>query len=400
MSYYPVISMNDYTAVFDSWTSMFDSSATMGATAFSYVMDNYYTPWVNEFKVSKTLAGVQAFIDNDRTYIGAVHRVVMDSSNNGIYVILEGNNGLEYHKIASSQATLIQNPTLSIAEAQNGYFSAVGDNFYSDHAWPIDGPFEFDKYMLYKNYSKYYSNGRWPNECLMSVETYDDAVKICSPCFWDDPSVDPSWWGYVYASWPGKYISVCRDPDSSKNGLYVVLGSTYPEMRLYKLAFDPVNPTVSQTITLAEAENEYWSLFPTAYREVNRKGSFNLDDRALEDHVHVAIDQEYYPCEAFTVFRHFEQAQVWLFSNTVSPSIQSDDAMRTVVGLDSSYAVKGDPWGWRNCYPGKIFAVIDDPDSTKNGLYMVTATITYYTNEYGTDYQRIENYGFIKMQTE
>ena len=74
--------------------------------------------------------------------------------------------------------------------------------------------------------------------------------------------------------------------------------------------------------------------------------------------------------------------------------------MRTVVGLDSSYAVKGDPWGWRNCYPGKIFAVIDDPDSTKNGLYMVTADISYYTNEYGTDYQMIQNYGFIKMQIE
>lgn len=389
MSYYPVISGSDYQAVYNRWAHMFDSSVTMEATSWTYVMDNYYSPWINDFKVSKTLAGVQAFIDNDRTYIGAVHRVVMDSSNNGIYVIMQGNDGLEYRKIASNQASLIQNPTVSFAEAQNGFFSSVGSNTEGNYPWPIDGPFIFERMMFYDSMKTRYSSGRWPIECFTAVVTYDDAVKLCSPEALHD---DAATYGYVYNRWPGSYITVTGDSDTSKNGLYVVMGNTYPEMRLVKLAFDPVNPTVSQTITLAEAENEYWTLFPSANRAAHRKGAYDWDQRSEP----LAIHHSYYPCEGFTVFKRLEEAQVWFFDNSLSGT----GYFTQIMHLDPSYDVTYEPQPAFNCYPGKVFSVIDDPDSSKNGLYMVTATITYYTSEYGTDYQRIENYGFIKMQTE
>lgn len=396
MSYYPVIEREEFLDVVDRWKSTFDTSLNIEATNFSYVMDNGSTPWINEFKVSKTLAGVQAFIDAGRTYLGAVHRVVMDSSNNGLYVILNGSNGLEYRKISSSQASLIQSPSVSMVEAQNGYFSSLGGNYHSDYS--IDGPFEFDRAMLYGSMGRSYSTGDLPLEYVRTAATYDDAIKICSPVLFDETIYD-------YYSWPGNYISVTADPDQSKNGLYFVTGDVYNEMRLVKLAF-AANPTISQHISISDAENEYWSLFPQAWRAVNMRGGYEWDQSRRKYNEHIVLALGHLPAEAFTVFKTFEDAQKWLLyllysSNRditffVSPNpndvIPSFNEGRRFIG---GYSI-----GRLNCYPGKVFSVIDDPDPSKNGLYMVTATISYYTTDFNSTYQRISDYGFIKMQTE
>lgn len=370
MSYYPPISRNEFNQMVAEWGGMFDPNVTVLVGGFNYLLDNIYWPWINDFKISRTLNGLQSFIDNNRTYAGAVHRVVDDltSGNNGLYVIMNGNNGLEYRKIASSTVTLIQNPALNQFEAQTSWFTAVGDNVESNYN--IDGPFKFTTNML--SFNGWWSNGRYPNEGFTVADDLDMAQKICSPI-----DAAPNM-GYDYLSWPGKYISVVNDSNTSNNGLYYVSGSTYPDMRLIKLAFDQNNP-VAGTISISAAEQEYWDLFPLAKQIVDSKAGY---ERKVVNNEFSAFVGVWYPMEAFSVFRTFEAMQAYMFKYSTT----------SISHTNSKYEF---PNSFNGCYPGKIVSVTDDPDSTKNGLYMVTADIYQFPNRL-----RMSDFGLIKMTTE
>lgn len=385
MSYYQPISDAELTAAEESCKYLFDPSVYVSAGGFTMLIDNRNSLWYSDFKISKTLAGVQAFIDNDLTYIGAVHRVVADSSNNGLYVIMNGNDGLEYRRIAFTSVQKMQNTTMNQYDAQNSYFTSVGNNLVdtsTGETFPIDGPFVWpDTLGVGYNFLQWYSDGRYPVEGCLVTDTYDTAIKYCSPIVdYNDWHEGDAW----YMSWPGKYISVVADTDSSKNGLYFVGGDTYPEMRLIKLAFDQNNPTVSDTITKDEAIAEYYEIFPWIQKYHNTRQTWRHEphwDASLGGYRIGALTMEWAPMEMYTVFRTFEAMQVWHSGhNNDFPS--------------NSHAYN--ELGNLNLYPGKIVSVIDDPDSSKNGLYMITGTMVFPEDTT----PELRDIYFMKMNTE
>lgn len=392
MSYYQPISDAELTAAEESCKYLFDPSVYVSPGGFTMCIDNRNSLWYSEFKISKTLAGVQAFIDNDLTYIGAVHRVVADSSNNGLYVIMNGGNGLEYRRIAFTSVQKMQNTTMSQYDAQNSYFTSVGDNYIDTSTgihFPIDGPFVWpmDNHGVGYNFLQWYSDGRYPVEGCLVTDTYDTAIKFCSPVNAHDAG-----WGendYWYMSWPGKYISVVADPDASKNGLYFVGGNTYPEMRLIKLAFDQNNPTVSDTITKDEAIAEYYEIFPWLKQYHNTRQTWRHEprwDASLGGYRIGTLTMEWAPMEMYTVFRSFEAMQVWHSGHYQYPYPYANAS-----DLESSDLRN------LNVYPGKIVSVIDDPDPNKNGLYMVAGTLTPSLIHADTDPYYFSDIYFMKM---
>lgn len=345
MSYYPAITPAQRDYYDDIYKHMFDSSVTVEAGYANSVYDNQKSPAYTDYKISKTLAGVQAFIDNDRTYAGAVHRVVEDTSNNGVYVIMNGSSGLEYRRVAFTEVQPMQSTELNQYEAQNSFFTSVGDNHGN---WDMDGPFEWTNKHMRINHLYRSNDGRYPMEAFLVADSLAMAIAYCSPEEWETGK-------YTYMSYPGMYISVVNDPVSSNNGLYLVSGSTYPDMRLVKLAFDQDNPAVSATVTIGQAENEYYELFPWIKKYLDSRHGKAMKREPVSS-VYTALAGEGYPIEAYSVFRTFEAMQVWLYDTNHEPSLSES----------STY----------NLYPGKMVSVIDDPDSSKNGLYMVTGDIT------------------------
>lgn len=392
MSYYQPISITELRAAEEGCAYLFDPSVYVFGGGFTMFVDNRNSLWFSEFKISKTLAGVQAFIDNDLTYIGAVHRVVADSSNNGLYVIMNGGNGLEYRRIAFTSVQKMQNTTMNQYEAQNSYFTSIGDNLIDTSTgatFPIDGPFAWpiDSHGVGYNFLQWYSDGRYPVESYLVVDTYDTAIKYCSPINAHDVG-----WGendYWYTSWPGKYISVVADPDASKNGLYFVGGNTYPEMRLIKLAFDQNNPTVSDTITKDEAIAEYYEIFPWLKKYHNTRQTWRHEPRwdASSGGYRIGtLTMDWGPMEMYTVFKSFEAMQVWHSGHYHYPYPYANAS-----DLESSDLTN------LNVYPGKIVSVIDDPDPNKNGLYMVAGTLTPSLIHPDTDPYYFSDIYFMKM---
>lgn len=346
MSYYTPITSAQRDYYDDIYKHMFDSSVTVEAAYANSVYDNQKSPAYTDYKISKTLAGVQAFIDAGRTYIGAVHRVVEDASNNGVYVIMNGGSGLEYRRVAFTEVQPAQSTTLNQYEAQNSFFTSVGDNHGN---WSMDGPFEWSNKHICVNHLYRSNDGRYPMEAFLVADSLAMAIAYCSP-------IEELETGeYTYMSYPGMYISVVNDQISSNNGLYLVSGATYPDMRLVKLAFDQDNPAVSTTITIEQAENEYYELFPWIKKYLDSRRGKAMKREPVSS-VYTALTGEGYPMEAYSVFGTFEAMQVWLYETNHSP----------VLSESSAY----------NLYPGKMVSVIGDPDSGKNGLYMVACDIT------------------------
>lgn len=246
MSYYPPVEDIVWKATIDpAYRNLYDGYK-LGLSGFVWVMHNESAPWICDFKISKTLEGVQAFIDNNMTYQGAVHRVVMDTStNNGVYFIDKNQNDQLYARKLASEKVQNIDSSMDMGEAQNGFFSLIGlpyEGVHDDY-WPMDGPFIYliyDRGRLLCQHAMKVENPI-PYEGYRHIDTFEHAKMMCSPYHAFDRDASGGITrdrGYWYLTYPGSFISVIKDPDPSKNGLYFIAGNTYPEMHLRRIAFE------------------------------------------------------------------------------------------------------------------------------------------------------------------
>ena len=246
MSYYPPVEDIVFDATIDpAYENLYDGYK-LKISFTNSLMYNEAAPWICDFKISKTLEGVQAFIDNNMTYQGAIHRVVLDTStNNGVYVIDKDQNNQLYARTLASEKVQNIESSMNMAEAPNGFFSLIGmpyEGVYDDY-WPIDGPFI---YMIYDRGRLLGQHARKvesqiPYEGYRHIDTFEHAKMLCSPLHAFDRDASGGITrdrGYWYLTYPGSFISVIKDPDPSKNGLYFIAGNTYPEMHLKRIAFE------------------------------------------------------------------------------------------------------------------------------------------------------------------
>lgn len=336
----PTVTDSEWRQAKDESDGMFNVKATAWQYNMMSVDDDYYlygggrtSPWINDFKVSRTLAGVQAIIDAGKTYPGALHRVVDDASNNGVYMIISNTNtgNTEYKRLNTVPATLIDNPEMTVYEAQEDYYQAT-------HL--TTGIPELLGINLFVNA---YTEDALPMvSCKVAYSAHDIKV-LCSPI--EDG-------GEIYLEKNiGDYICL-REWTNGNPNIYWLDKDTYDRESFHSLEWAAANPTVSSTITYQQAKDEYFQLFPYAKRMTEGAYGYNFTKPVTVDgHEY---DKTVFTCatiEAFSIFNTFEAAQVC--------------------------AIQG-----KEHYPGKLFSVVDDPDPERNGMYMVTCDITI-DQEYG-----------------
>lgn len=314
----------------------------------AYGVNSLRSPWINDYKISRSLNAIQAYIDAGKTYPGALHCVVDDASNNGVYYVFSNTRtgNVEYRKLKSEPVELIQNPKMTIYEAQQDYFDCVSRKENG----------EGNQYVRINEFASWYDD-ELPSISVKVADTTQDANILCKAVY--DDVFDELY----YNKNLGDYISVYScDGNSSYPDIFWLDKDHYENGGLISFEWADSNPSVSDTITYQQAKDEYYYLFPWA--KTNVEGPWRRNNKCETTYEGVTYTKTVLSSqiiESFSLFNTFEAAQVC--------SIQGPEH-----------------------YPGKLFSVIDDPDKRKNGMYMVTCDISYVSYSL-----HMENWGAIRL---
>ena len=341
---------------------LFGMMATAMNGSFMSIADNpaygdnsHRSPWINDYKISRTVNAIQAYIDAGKTYPGALHCVVDDASNNGVYYVFNNTRtgNVEYRKLKSEPVELIQNPKMTIYEAQQDYLECVSRKEVGN------GPGgQNSKFVRINEVASWYDD-ELPNLSAKVADTAQDANILCKAVLDDEDEFG----GLYYYKNLGDYISVYScDGNRSYPDIFWLDKDHYENGGLISFEWADSNPSVSETITYQQAKDEYYYIFPWVKGKV--EGPWRRNNKCEYTHEGVTYTKRIFGpllMESFSVFNTFEAAQVC--------SIQGPEH-----------------------YPGKLFSVIDDPDVHKNGMYMVTCDISYVSNSL-----HMENWGAIRL---
>ena len=330
-------------------TSMMGSFMTT-ANDPAYGDNSYRSPWINDYKISRTVNAIQAYIDAGKTYPGALHCVVDDASNNGVYYVFNNTRtgNVEYRKLKSEPVELIQNPKMTIYEAQQDYFEYLSRK-------------ENDRENQYVRINEfaYWYDDELPSISVKVTDSTQDANILCKAVLDDKDEFG----GLYYLKNLGDYISVYScDGNSSYPDIFWLDKDHYENGGLISFEWADSNPSVSDTITYQQAKDEYYYLFP--WVKTNVEGPWRRNDKSEFTYEGVTYTKRVLSSqvmESFSIFNTFEAAQVCV--------IQGPEH-----------------------YPGKLFSVIDDPDEHRNGMYMVTCDISYVNYSL-----HMENWGAIRL---